>query len=628
MGSEVAIIFLVILIVGAVQLTAFVLSVIALVKSKQVTILEKRIADLEAAARVPIESPASPEILEPAPEPVASSPREEPQAEVITAEVVVAPPARRASTPFQWERFIGEKALGWFAVGLLVLAAAFFLRYAYKNSWIGPMGRVTIGALTGAALLLAGQRYLRHGWRTFGQMLSGAGVVVVYLATYSAFGFYHLLPREHAGLFLTILVLESMVLAAYYHSLSIALVAVIGGLITPLLLSSGQDIYPVLFTYLIALNLGVVVLMVMRNWPAFGSISLLGTHGLFWSWHASNYHPEKLSWALGFHLILYGMYLGQSIVARRIRRHEDNWESLGRMVVNAVLAFTAIYVLLSQDYRDWMGCAAIVAAMAYLLVGRLALVPNQAMSRWVLTSLAIAIGFLALALPIQAEAHWVAFGWTAMATALWWFGLRIDALALRAISGILTGFAVIRVLFVGLPNYDWGQLVTPIFNEIALPSIGVTALILFAAMITRNFKSKLDISERMLVAAIGVGGILLLWLILSVDCYAYFEGRAIQTDADRMQQRWLGQLSLSVLWTFYAAGVLSMGFYLRNSALRWVALGLFGITVGKVLFIDMANLEQLYRILAFVVLAAVLALAARAYQRLARSNSKAESEGN
>ena len=40
MGPEVAIIFLVILIVGAVPLTAFVLSIIALVKSKQVTIGE------------------------------------------------------------------------------------------------------------------------------------------------------------------------------------------------------------------------------------------------------------------------------------------------------------------------------------------------------------------------------------------------------------------------------------------------------------------------------------------------------------------------------------------------------------------------------------------------------------
>ena len=624
MGPEVAIVFLVILIVGAMPLTAIVLSVIALVKSKQVTILEKRISDLEAVPRVPSESPASPEI----PEPVASSPREEPETAVIAAKVVAAPPARRESTPIQWERFIGEKALGWFAVGLLVLAAAFFLRYAYKNSWIGPMGRVTIGALAGAALLLAGQQYLRRGWRTFGQMLSGAGVVVVYLATYSAFGFYHLLPREHAGVFLAILVLESMVLAAYYHSLSIALVAVIGGLMTPLLLSSSQDIYPVLFTYLIALDLGVVVLMVMRNWPAFGSIAFLGTHGLFWSWYVNNYHPEKLSWALCFHLILYGIFLGQSIVARRIRRHEDDWESLGRLVVNAVLAFTAIYVLLSQDYRDWMGCAAIVASVVYLLVGRLALVSNQVMSRWVLTSLAIAIGFIALAFPIQADAHWVAFGWIAMATALWWFGLRIDAMVLRAISAILTSLAVIRVLFVGLPNYDWGQLVTPIFNEIALPSIGVVTLILFAVMMTRNFKSKLGIFERMLVGAIGIGSILLLWLILSTDCYAYFEGRAIQADNDRMQQRWLGQLSLSVLWTFYAAGVLSLGFYLRNPALRWVALGLFAVTVGKVLFIDMANLEQLYRILAFFVLAVILGLAALAYQRFARSNSKAESEGN
>ena len=55
------------------------------------------------------------------------------------------------SEPFSWERFIGQKTMGWVAVVLLVFAAAFFLRYAYQNNWVGPVGRVAIGALLGAA---------------------------------------------------------------------------------------------------------------------------------------------------------------------------------------------------------------------------------------------------------------------------------------------------------------------------------------------------------------------------------------------------------------------------------------------------------------------------------------------
>ena len=48
---------------------------------------------------------------------------------------------------------------------LLIFAATFFLRYAYQNNWIGPIGRVAIATLVGAGLLVAGQRYLRRGWR-------------------------------------------------------------------------------------------------------------------------------------------------------------------------------------------------------------------------------------------------------------------------------------------------------------------------------------------------------------------------------------------------------------------------------------------------------------------------------
>jgi uncharacterized membrane protein len=59
-----------------------------------------------------------------------------------------------------------------------------------------------------------------------------------------------------------------------------------------------------------------------------------------------------------------------------------------------------------------------------------------------------------------------------------------------------------------------------------------------------------------------------------------------------------------------------IGFRYRLAALRWLAIGLFGVTVVKVFLVDMATLSQIYRILAFFALAVILGLAWLAYQRV------------
>src|ERR1039458_5787231 len=39
--------------------------------------------------------------------------------------------------------------VGWIAVLLIFCAAAFFLKYAFENRWIGELGRVSIGVAAG-----------------------------------------------------------------------------------------------------------------------------------------------------------------------------------------------------------------------------------------------------------------------------------------------------------------------------------------------------------------------------------------------------------------------------------------------------------------------------------------------
>ncbi len=104
---------------------------------------------------------------------------------------------------------------------------------------------------------------------------------------------------------------------------------------------------------------------------------------------------------------------------------------------------------------------------------------------------------------------------------------------------------------------------------------------------------------------------------MTVEAQTYFAARAagLQVTEDIRHQRWLGQMALSVLWSIYAAVLAAAGFIRRVAAIRWTALSLFALTVIKVMLVDIAVLQQLYRIIAFLVLGLLLLVVAWGYHR-------------
>ncbi len=177
--------------------------------------------------------------------------------------------------------------------------------------------------------------------------------------------------------------------------------------------------------------------------------------------------------------------------------------------------------------------------------------------------------------------------------------------------------AVGRLVFVDTPHRGF-ELAVPILNQYAIPALGVTACLLGSVIVARRFWAKLARFEQALTGLAGVLGVLLLWFVLSVDTYGYFHALADAQlggeEAERM--RWLGQVALSALWSVYALGVLAVGFVRRVPTVRWTALFIFAMTIGKVFLHDMAGLKEIYRIMAFFILAILLGLAGWAYQRI------------
>ncbi|MCM3871102.1 MAG: DUF2339 domain-containing protein, partial [Pyrinomonadaceae bacterium] len=218
----------------------------------------------------------------------------------------------------QIESLIGRRLVGWAAIALILFATAFFLKYAFDNRWIGELGRVAIGVALGVGLVALGFKFQLRRWRIFSQILTAGGVVLLYLSSYAAFGYYHLVTQKVAFVFLAILIAEAAGLALLYNAPAIAIMALVGGFLTPLLLHSDRDQYRSLFAYIVALDLGALALL--KHWRGLSSVAYFGTQLLFWLWYNERYHPQKRVAVLIFQAVVFLIFLLAHLGRELIRR--------------------------------------------------------------------------------------------------------------------------------------------------------------------------------------------------------------------------------------------------------------------------------------------------------------------
>ena len=581
--------------------------------------LAARIDQIEAALRVtsevrePVVPAEQPPPLPPTPSPpTPPSPQIDAPPPAPIEQVVTRTPKQAADI----ESIIGRRLVGWIAIGLILLATAFFLKFAFDNRWIGELGRVAIGVTAGVGLNILGYRYHRRGWRIFSQLLTAGGIVLLYLSVYAAFGYYHLVTQKAAFVYLVILVAQAAGLAVLYNAQSIAVMALIGGFLAPVLLRSDRDQYPSFFGYLALLDVGALAMP--RHWLGLNTLAFGGTHLLFWMWHWQNYHPRKLTAVMTFHTGLFLIFLLSALGRRFFRREAATIEDLVLLPANAFVFFATAYFFLNPEYHDWMGLLAIGMAIIYAGTSKLLLDRKATSEREMLTMIGVALTFVTVAIPIQLKANWITIAWAMQAVITLWVAIRISSTRLLITSYTLLLLAVGK-LFVWDTYFD-RAIFTPMLNKYFLSSLVVTACVFLAASLHRGWKTESRSVPRFIDVIVLMVAIVTLWWLLSVETITYFfaHASALKEYEDYRHQLWLGQMALSVLWTLYAAVLAAIGFVRRSAAIRWAALVLFGVTVVKVMFIDIAQLRQLYRIVAFLVLGVVLLVVAWGYHKAFR----------
>ncbi|MEW6082589.1 MAG: DUF2339 domain-containing protein [Bacillota bacterium] len=517
----------------------------------------------------------------------------------------------------EWETAIGGTWLNRIGVIAFILGVGFFLKYAFDNQWIGPLGRVVLGISAGLGFLLGGEHLQSRGYARFAQGLTGGGIAILYLSLFAAFNYYGLLSQALTFALMIQVTVVSVVLAVRNNSSSIAFLGVLGGFITPLLLGRGAGGSTVLLVYILLLDLGVLGVLYFRKWTFLNYFGFAGSYlYLIYSILVSGLgQGERMLFIVLFFLLFTAVPLAFNLANRQPARPRD----IVLVALNSLLFYGLVYHTLPYQ---WLGTAALCVGLFYLvlntLIARMTLRDTHLETTFLITALV----FFILAVPVQLTRQWVTLAWSLQLVVLYWQGLKLGNLGLRAISYLLLPLAM---------AYQWSNLAGNWhlygYLKPAAPFINqdfIISLVLVAAAFTLPFLGSrlgervLKDEERGLLAVTGIVANLLLLGLASREISLYFGYRIS-----------LKQVSLSALWASYSLFLMALGILRHHRASRLLAMALFGVTIAKVFLVDLSSLEPVFRIVAFTGLGLVLIAASFMYQRrLKAPRGKGVGEGN
>lgn len=203
--------------------------------------------------------------------------------------------------------------------------------------------------------------------------------------------------------------------------------------------------------------------------------------------------------------------------------------------------------------------------------------------------------------------RWLGVVWMAMAIAFYWWGCQRGYLEWRLSALLMISFSVFRSLLPDLPVRR-SEAFIPLLDQQSLPVLFTAALLLALRPILIRYETTFHPDEKQFKPITGLTALAMIWLMLSLDTYQFC---VVQYPAQEL----LPHAVLSVVWSLYGALLLAIGFWKHLSTLRWSAIGIFGLTLAKVLLIDLGWLSGLYRIMALLLIALVLAAVTWTYQR-------------
>ena len=286
------------------------------------------------------------------------------------------PPARTAPPPsspppppapaFDWESLIGVKAFAAIAGIATVITAVSFLNYAAESGWLQPPIRVAIGVVVAVALLVVCELKAARKYPATANAMDAAAIAVLFATFFAAHALWNLIPAVVTFGLLGVVTALAVLLSIRRESLFIAVLGLLGGFATPILLSTGENRPIPLFAYLLLLNIGLSWVAHAKGWPILTWLTLAFTVVYQWGWVFKFLDVSSLPLAMGIFLVFPVVAAAGMIVGPR----RDGRDSPDRRFAHSALVASVLPLL----FAVYLAAIPQYGANAGLLFGFLLLV--------------------------------------------------------------------------------------------------------------------------------------------------------------------------------------------------------------------------------------------------------------
>lgn len=363
------------------------------------------------------------------------------------------------------EKFIGENLVNKIGIAVLVLAIAFFVKYAIDNNWIGPVGRVGIGVLCGAILIGFAHR-MRNSYKAFSSVLVGGGLAILYFTITLAYQDFHLFSQTISFAILIVITIFAVTLALLYDRQEVAVIALVGGFASPFMVSNGSNNYIALFTYLLLLNIGLLIIAYYKAWRVLNITAFVFTVAVFGAalttLTAASYHIG-FWYSMAFYLLFF--------VINIINNVRENKKFLAAdftiLLANTALYFAAgLYLLTEMGVPQYRGLFS--AGLGVINLGlSFILFRNRKVDTNILYLLiGITLTFVSVTGPVQLHGHYITIFWASETVLLYWLYQKSDIQLMKLTSLVVWMLMMISLVMDVLSVYgEYNTTLTIIANK-------------------------------------------------------------------------------------------------------------------------------------------------------------------
>ncbi|MEX2580272.1 MAG: DUF2339 domain-containing protein [Verrucomicrobiales bacterium] len=474
---------------------------------------------------------------------------------------------------------------------ILVIGIGFFLRYSIAQGMIGPVGRVALATLTGAALVVAGLRLFAGRYALLGQGLAGAGFATLYFSFFTAHQ-HELLGALPTFSLMILVTLAAGTVAVRFDSQLVAVLGLLGGYGTPLMVATTEASVATLFSYVLLLGLGVFFIAWKKDWRLLHYLSFLATYGWAWTATERGFSPERFWEFMPFLTGFFVLFSTVTFIHQLVHRRTSTLLELLFLFLNAgtFFAFAAYYLNASYDRE---AIAVVTVGLSLFYIGHIyAFLKREIFDRGLLLSfMGLASLFVAITLPLVLSEGWITVSWAVQGFVMLWIASRLKSEFLRQLAYVL--YLVVLARFA---IFDLGGEFGRSSREVSGGEYGMALL------------------ERLMIFGIPIASFFAAGRLFSDDDDGDAEAPRIVAEENDIKP-WFGQSILSrvCFWLVVAMGFVYLNFEIVRGArvfydpLLRPSLTIVWLALAVLLLREMlANRESIARTLFWCATAAVV----------------------